>query len=332
MNVDLHTKSIEQLRNTYSHVEKYVKGNKPATRYEEATFGAQSTTNFHYRPTWAPDYELFDASRTKVILDDWYVLRDPRQFYYGNWTMTRAKQQDAMEASYRFVESKNLLDNIPTPVQKLVCDVILPLRHVAWGGNMNDCNIAAIGYGTVFTAPAMFHAMDQLGVAQYITRLGLTIGGTEVLDSGKDAWINQPHWQVLRRYIEDTFVIEDPFELFIAQNIALDGQLYEMIFESFVEQHLTSKGVSAIAMVTSFINDWFKESSRWIDAVIKIAADESDANNKLISTWVNKWGKRAQSSLEPIAELAFSEESQMAIDSSRSKMNERCKKSGLTIK
>ena len=38
---------------------------------------------------------------------------------------------------------------------------------------MNNCTICSRGYGTAFTAPAMFHAMDALGVAQYLTRLGL---------------------------------------------------------------------------------------------------------------------------------------------------------------
>ena len=98
MTVDLQAREIQPLRNTFSHVARYVGDDKPATRYQEATFGAQATSNFHYRPTWDPEYELFDASRSKVVLADWYCLKDPRQFYYGTWTMARARQQDAIEA------------------------------------------------------------------------------------------------------------------------------------------------------------------------------------------------------------------------------------------
>ena len=76
---------------------KYIGGDKTASRYQEATFGAQPMANFHYRPTWDPGHELFDAARSKIVLADWYVLKDPRQFYYATWTMTRARQQDAME-------------------------------------------------------------------------------------------------------------------------------------------------------------------------------------------------------------------------------------------
>jgi phenol hydroxylase P1 protein len=329
MSVDLQAKQIEPLRNTFGHVAKYVKGNKPASRYEEATYGAQPTTNFHYRPTWDPAHELFDASRSQVVLEDWYVLRDPRQFYYGTWTMARAKQQDAVDSSFKFVESRGLLDKMSDELTQLTCDVLMPLRHVAWGGNMNNCNIGAIGYGTAFTAPAMFHAMDQLGVAQYITRLGLALGETAVLDKGKQDWLDQPQWQVLRRYVEDTLVIQDPFELFVAQNYALDGLLYPLIFETFVEARLTLEGGAAVAMVTSFMNDWFNESARWINAVIKVAANESEANNHLISGWSKQWSDRAEQALAPIAAIALQGQAQASLDDARAELDARSIKNGL---
>ena len=330
MSVDLQAKQIEPLRNTFGHVAKYVKGNKPASRYEEATYGAQPSTNFHYRPTWDPTHELFDASRSQVVLQDWYVLKDPRQFYYGTWAMARAKQQDAVESSYKFVESRGLLDAMSDDLKQLTCDVLMPLRHVAWGGNMNNCNIGAIGYGTSLTAPAMFHAMDHLGVAQYITRLGIAIGETAVLDKGKQDWMEFPQWQVLRRYVEDTLVIEDPFELFVAQNFALDGLLYPLIFETFVEDRLTMGGGAGVAMVTSFMSDWFKETSRWINAVIKAAADESDANKQLISRWADEWSARAEQALAPIAEMALHDQAQAGMDHARAELDARSQKIGLS--
>ncbi|NBO41802.1 MAG: phenol hydroxylase, partial [Betaproteobacteria bacterium] len=54
MTVDLQAREIQPLRNTFSHVARYIGDDKPATRYQEATFGAQATSNFHYRPTWDP--------------------------------------------------------------------------------------------------------------------------------------------------------------------------------------------------------------------------------------------------------------------------------------
>ena len=107
MNIDLQAREITPLRNTFARVAAY-HGDKVASRYQEATLGVQPTANFHYRPTWEPEFELFDTGRTAVKLADWYVLRDPRQYYYANWTMARARQQEAMEANYQFVESRGL--------------------------------------------------------------------------------------------------------------------------------------------------------------------------------------------------------------------------------
>ena len=126
MNIDLQAREITPLRNTYAHVAKYVGDDKPASRYQEATFGAQPSANFHYRPTWDPKYELFDASRSAVVLADWYVLKDPRQFYYASWTMTRARQQEAVESNYQFVDSRGLAAMIPDDVKALALQVLLP--------------------------------------------------------------------------------------------------------------------------------------------------------------------------------------------------------------
>ncbi len=69
MNIDLQAREITPLRNTFAHVAKYIGDEKAASRYQEATFGAQPMTNFHYRPTWDPAHEIFDASRSRVQLD-----------------------------------------------------------------------------------------------------------------------------------------------------------------------------------------------------------------------------------------------------------------------
>jgi phenol hydroxylase P1 protein len=329
MNIDLQAREITPLRNTYAHVAKYIGGDKVASRYQEATLGAQPSANFHYRPTWDPDHELFDASRSAIVLADWYVLKDPRQFYYASWTMTRARQQEALEASFQFVESRGMVAMIDDGVRDLALKVLMPLRHAAWGANMNNASICAYGYGTAFTAPAMFHAMDNLGVAQYLTRLGLMLAEPQVLDEGKSAWLDDPHWQGLRRFVEDTLVVQDPFELFVAQNLVLDGLLYPLIYGGFVDEHIALKGGTAVAMLTSFMPEWHDESARWVDAVVKAAAAESPANRALLANWVADWSDRAEAALAPVADLALGAHGAAALGEVCAGLAARCKKSGL---
>lgn len=331
MNIDLQAREITPLRNTFAHVAKVVGNEKPASRYQEATYGAQPSAHFHYRPTWDPQHEIFDASRSAVVLADWYVLKDPRQYYYAAWTMARARQQDAMESNFQFVEARGMVSKIPDDVRVKALQVLLPLRHAAWGANMNNASICAYGYGTAFTAPAMFHAMDNLGVAQYLTRLGLALDEPAVLDEGKAAWLADPKWQVLRRCVEDTLVVKDPFELFVAQNLALDGLLYPLIYGSFVDDQVALKGGTAVAMLTAFMPEWHDESARWVDAVVKTAAAESPANQALISGWVRAWTERAMAALAPVAQLALGDAGQEALAEARSKLADRCRKAGVPL-
>ena len=92
MQIDLRTVSITPLRQTYNHVADRLGGDKAASRYIEATMDVQANANFHYRPTWDPEHELFDATRTALKMKDWYALKDPRQLYYGSYTQARARR------------------------------------------------------------------------------------------------------------------------------------------------------------------------------------------------------------------------------------------------
>ena len=330
MNIELQAREIQPLRQTFDRVARNT-GDKPASRYLEAMLDAQPKENFHYRPTWEQGYELYDQRRTAIEMKDWYALRDPRQFYYATWTMARARQQDAMEANYQFVDSRKLAAKMPDALRAEACTVLMPLRHVSFGGNMNNCNMCSRGYGTAFTAPAMFHAMDQLGVAQYITRLGLTMDEPGVLEAGKNDWLQAPVWQPLRQLVEDLFVVQDPIELFVAQNLALDGQLYPLIFDQYVDDQLATQGGTAVAMLTAFIPEWHTESARWIDAVVKVAAAESQHNRDLLTGWYRHYADRTSKALEPIAAMALRDNASAALTDARNALDARARKAGLDV-
>ncbi|WP_233873130.1 phenol hydroxylase [Paraburkholderia adhaesiva] len=329
MTIDLKTVDIKPLRHTFAHVAQYIGEGKTASRYMEGTMGSQPTANFHYRPTWDPDHDLFDRSRTAIVMSDWYALKDPRQFYYASWTMTRARQQDAMEANFEFVESRGMADLIPAALAAQALAVLVPLRHAAWGANMNNSQICALGYGTAFTAPAMFHAMDNLGIAQYLTRLAIAVSGPNVLDDAKAAWLADPAWQALRRYVEDTLVIDDPVELFITQNLALDGLLYPLVYDRFVDEHVALNNGSAIAMLTAFMPEWHEESSRWVDAVVKTIAAESEDNRACLTHWAHHWEEQAAAALLPVAALAFPQNAHAMHDEVRGQLRARFAKLGI---
>ncbi len=166
-------------------------------------------------------------------------------------------------------------------MRELAINLLVPLRHAAWGANLNNTLICSYGYGVVFTQPCIYHAMDNLAIAQYLSRLGLELDHTEALEQGKEQWQNGKVWQGLRRFTEDTMVIRDPFEVFVAQNVALDGLLYPLIYERIVDDKFAAEGGSAISMLCQFQRDWFDETRKWVDAVMKRTA----AERWLMASW-----------------------------------------------
>jgi phenol hydroxylase P1 protein len=292
----------------------------------------QPEVNFHYRPQWDPDHEIFDKRRTAIVMEDWYAFLDPRQFYYGAWTMARSKQQDAAERNFTFVEKRDLLDSFAPEWRLKVETVLLPLRHLEYAANLNNCYITAYGYGTAITQAAMMCAEDRLGIAQYLTRIGLLLDGNSgaSLRAARAAWQSDPIWQPARALAENLLVTKDWFELYLAQNFVLDGLAYPLIYEH-VDRGLAGNDGSAFAMLTEFMGEWYEEHTRWVDQMVKVAAGESAANKASLETWFKKWQSSALDALRPVARHALGDNGDTALAEVAKTLATRAAKCGLNI-
>jgi phenol hydroxylase P1 protein len=328
--VDIKSVNIKPLRHTFDQVARRIGADKPASRYLEATLELQPEVNFHYRPQWDPDHEIYDKRRTAIVMEDWYALLDPRQYYYGSWTMTRARQQDAAERNFEFVTKRNLLDNLTPQSRKVIETFVLPLRHLEYAANLNNCHITAYGYGTAVTQAAMMCAQDRLGIAQYLTRIGLLLDGNSgaVLQAAKTAWQSDPVWQPMRDLAETLLVTKDWFELYLAQNFALDGLVYPLIYEQ-LDVALTANGGSAFSMLTEFMGEWYEEHVRWVDQTIKVAAGESAQNKSQLQQWLERWGSSALAALQPVARQALGDKAEAALADVAATLGTRAERCGL---
>lgn len=329
MQIDLRTVAIKPLRQTFDHIAERF-GDKPASRYQEGSYNIQQEHIFHYRPAWDADRVLFDKKRTKIVMKDWYALKDPRQYYYGSYTIARARQQEAAESSFEMIEERGLADLIPAELKQIALDVLVPMRHVEWGGNMGNSYITAYGYGTVITQPCLYHAMDHLGVAQYLTRIGLVLDGPDSLDAAKEAWMSGALWQPMRRHVENLLVLQDWFEIFVAQNLVLEGLLNPMLYD-LLDADFSAKGGTAISMMTRFMAEWSAETAKWVDAQIKVVAAESPENKAQLSAWVQQYRAATLEALAPIADRAFGDQAGVALAELTADFNTRCAKLGLAL-
>lgn len=326
MSIEIKTNSVEPIRNTYSNIKRRF-GDKPATRYQEASFDIEAVTNFHYKPLWDPEHSLNDPTRSCIRMSDWHSVTDPRQFYYGAYVQNRAKMQEATDHSYSFCDKRGLITQLPEALQEILLRYLVPLRHVELGANMNNSGIAGDCVAGTMTQMHIYQAMDRLGAGQYLSRIALIIdGGTgEALDRSKIYWMEDAQWQPMRRLVEDTLVIKDWFELSLTQNLIIDGLMYPLMYDAF-DQWLGEQGAADVSMLTEFMRDWSKETVRWVDAMVKTVMAESEANAAQLQAWTAHWEPRAYEALAPLADATVGRD---ALDKVRVQFAARLNKLGL---
>lgn len=329
MSLEIKTATVEPVRHTYAHIARRF-GDKPASRYQEATYDAQPATNFHYRPLWNPNKTLNDKTYTQVTMQDWYALKDPRQFYYGAYVQNRAKMQEGAESSYAFFEKRDLQANLSEDVKAKIIFGLLPLRHVEQTANLNLMYGSAYGYGTTITQACLYGSMDRLGIAQYLSRIGLLLDSNDAisLKQAKDYWMTHDAWQPIRALCENLLVQKDWFELFVAQTLVFDTVMSVTQYQ-ILDNWLVENGGRDVAMLTEFIQDCLKDLANWSDSVIKTVVAENDANKQLCQDWLTAWRGKVVEAYQPLIKALFGNQADSVHTTINDTLDKRSKKVGL---
>lgn len=326
MSLEIRTKAISQARKSFGNLQRRLGDAKTPTRYEEVSYDLQPTANFHYKPLWRPEYELYDPNLTKIKMEDWDSLRDARQFYYATYNISRASMMETAQKNLKMADDLNLIDATPQEWRDMIVKCVGPMRHFEWGANMNNYQICADGFGVAVTAPASFCAHDRLGIAQLLTQLMLALDPSgESLDLSKAEWLDNDIWQGVRKCLEDSFVLTDWFELFVAQNLVMDSLLQPLVFEAIDEEGRT-KGGQGLSIVTQFMREWRQDHNRWVDGVLKAAANESEDNANLLREWRADWTARIKQAVKPLAEYALGDKAADAMATHAEALTKRLQK------
>ncbi|MCF7550853.1 phenol 2-monooxygenase [Pseudonocardia sp. WMMC193] len=295
MSYELRTQTIEPRRNAFTHlVERF--GDRPPSRYQEATFDVQATENFHYRPYWAPDREPYDPDYTALKLTDPYDYSDPRQFYYATWVTARAEHYDAFAKTLAYVEQRGLLGALGEGWQALLVEVVLPLRHYESAAQLISSNGCRFAWGTSISQPVGLAAMDRIGNAQLLSTVGLALsgGGTDSLAAAKTAWVEREGAQALRRYTEEAMVAEDWAEGVLAVEL-LDSLVYPVLF-GHLERESLGAGAPAYSLLAQHFGTWYADQRRWLDPLLTAWADDPEhgaANREFLAAVAARWAPAA---------------------------------------
>jgi phenol hydroxylase P1 protein len=300
---ELRTQVIEPQRKTFTHLVKRY-GDRVASRYEEGTIDIQAKENFHYRPLWDPQHELYDPTLSAFRLTDPYSFTDPRQYYYAPYVTSRAAMAEAMAATLDYLDSRDLLARLPQAWSALVGELLVPLRHYESGAQMVSCDIARFGFGTSITQCAAYAAFDRIGNAQSLSRLGIALGGgtAELLAQAKTRWVGDEALQGLRRFVEELFLDKDWGRALVRLDVT-DRLLYTLLHVHLDEAAIDS-GAGSYSLVAQHFGAWFKDQRTWLDALYKAWAADPEtgaANAALLATITADALEEALAAVRPLA-------------------------------
>lgn len=303
MQYELRYNVIEPKRNTYQNVIDRL-GDQPATRYQEATLDVEPRENFHYRPTWIQDRELYDPRYTVLQLTDPYSYADPRNFYYTPYVTNRAALHDEFGKTLNYLEGRDLLGRMPEPWRDLLATVVIPLRHYESGAQLVTVAGARFAYGTSLEQCCTFAAFDRIGNAQMLSRVGIALGAGAggVLTTAKQDWLTGEHLQPLRKLVEEIMIVDDWAEGLLAID-HIDQLIYPLLYTGLDEQALLT-GAGAYSLFAQHLSTWYADQRKWLDALItawNTDPDHGTANTEHLARIATTWQPRAQ---EAVAALA----------------------------
>jgi phenol hydroxylase P1 protein len=300
---ELRYQVIEPKRNSYQNVIDRL-GDQPATRYQEATLDVEPRENFHYRPTWIADRELYDPRYTALQLTDPYAFADPRNFYYTPYVSSRAALHDEFGKTLGYLEDRGLLVKLPDAWRGVLGSVVIPLRHYESGAQLVSVAGARFAYGTSLEQCCTFAAFDRIGNAQMLSRVGIALGGGtgDALTTAKQEWLDGAHLQPLRRLTEQIMVVDDWAEGLLAID-HVDTLLYPLIYSGLDERALLG-GAGAYSLFAQHLTRWFADQRKWLDVLVSTWRDDPEhgpANAEHLDRITRTWQPRAEEAVGAVA-------------------------------
>lgn len=303
MQYELRYQVIEPKRQSYQNViDRF--GDQPASRYLEGTLDIEPRENFHYRPTWVQDRELYDERFSALRLTDPYAYTDPRQFYYMPYVTNRAALHDEFGKTLGYLEERELLARMPEAWRGILASAVVPLRHFESGAQLITVAGARFAYGTSLEQCCTYAAFDRIGNAQMLSRVGLALGsGTaDILTTAKQEWTDSGHLQPLRRLVEEIMIVEDWAEGLLAVDI-IDSLIYPLLYAGLDERALLG-GAGAYSLFAQHLSTWFKDQRRWLDALVTAWREDpehGESNQAHLTRIDSTWRPRAQEAVQALS-------------------------------
>jgi len=253
----------------------------------------------------------FIEESTLLRHPDWHAFRDPSGLWQRPYVRMQAEQERAIGRLTDDVAEHAAAEIDPVWLTEILQNHYAVWSFAEWGLFRGLFSASREGLSDTIVASMLFQTFDRARHSQDIVHWMLAleehVPGFDATGA-KDAWLDSPRYQPLRRLVEEiAFVVKDWCETIVAINLCFDPIASQVAVHRLVGQLAPIHGdVVDKLIVASVERDHRRDLDYTREFIRMVTADDVPAavtNRQILTEWVGRWTPEVVAAVRPLAEL-----------------------------
>jgi NAD(P)H-flavin reductase/ferredoxin len=288
---------------------------KRASLYEDVTIDTQPSIHRHLSRGWPVSFEdgrgTWDDNSTALLSSEWFDFRDPGEQWERTYYQLGSAYEQQLEGAMKAAIEEGLLGDYKPDWVEFLRDFLQVPAFVENGLWFATATVARDALSDSISHCIALQAAMKQRSAQAIVLYAMDLEafhGSFAIETARQAFLEAPEWQPLRRYLEKLAATHDWGEVLIAANVLLEPLAGTLLRRELGTRAAAANGdivTPALARAATHEWEWIRA---WTIAFCRFLLDDerfAAINRATIDGWLAEWlpeAIEATAALTPIAE------------------------------
>lgn len=237
----------------------------------------------------------------------WWSYRDPGRQWFRPYVETQAAQENMIELATRGALALGLYRNVDRAWLGFLGRHYAAYRYVEYGLFMALCYAQREALSDVVAGPLLFQAVDKERHAQDIALHCMAL--EEAVEGFSDAeamtaWMHDPVYQPIRRYVELLLACRDWGEISIAVNLAFEPLVGRLFTNTIVAEQGALCGDTVTPLIAQTAQADRQRAFAASKELAQFVIRNVPANRSVIERWFKDWTPQALEAAQGLRVLA----------------------------
>jgi methane monooxygenase component A beta chain/propane monooxygenase small subunit len=255
--------------------------------------------------------EAFVIDSTRLRHPDWHDFRDPSSLWQRQYMRMQAEQERAIDRLTEDIAPDAAAEIDPTWLTEILQNHYSVWSFVEYGLFRGMFSASREGLSDTVVASMLFETFDRArhsqDIVHYLLMLEENVPGFDAIGA-KDAWLESPRYQPLRRLVEEiSFGVKDWGETIVAMNLCFDPIVSEVAVLRLVGALGPIHGDVVSKLILSSVERDRRRELAWASEFVTMVTGPdipaAAENRAIIAEWIAHWTPKAIEAVAPFAEL-----------------------------